>query len=912
MSTASAPSPYPQPRSPLPGSDPSEPPSTPPDQAEQTVTRASPAHQRDLHQRKRRRRSSAIPPMNFNNPDDEFLSSSPFSGSSAAGSDDNTANAHMTADGDDSSAFDDDGLAVEEGESTSMELDGDDATSPSIASGQSNGSSGGSTSSSGRLEEALRQAAKQAGTQGIEYDEHGDLTMDMANDEVTAAFQPWIKQGTYQPKVVADISSLQDQENINPFSPAFKASITPKQSPNQDTSLHNDEEMSMDITKAVGGILPTQDSSSVSREPPVSQSRRRSSVARRRSSGQSSILGDDTMDLTVPLGGIQENNPIETRMEDASNIDQDEEMTMELTTVFGGLIEKKQRSQYQNQTVAEDDRLATQQLLQEERQRDSNSLNVEEDQMDMTEAVGGILSQRTLSPSDVEQETIPMDITTAMGSILPKQLSAGNKSQAKALMERETDAGQLTGSPFHEQITDVSTLAFAAPTQPVTVASETGSPAKTRAKTRASSRKSISSTHSTPARGSLQTTPVKKPTTPSKQVTPLAARPTTPGKTPPMKNVAFRTGSPKKLFKAEIKNAQSTPKYDKATDIFQHDSKTGASTPSVLLTPKPRLPSGYGIDKPGLGSPRIAALLSRRGSIGEQAETFTPQMQAGKGVRFDDPRIMEQQLEKEREEDQRRESGRFILEREADAQDVAEEKDVTANLMEMIESLTPKKKKLNGRKSLHVGAAKGILGKRPAELDEDDDDGDGTPTTWKGKERSPVKNIKLPGPPSKVETTGRLTRATRKSFERFSGNVENVTTPTLPSSPPKGPIVTTPKNQGRFKNVEPVATNPPITFEEKLNAETLEIPEPIEEEERIHLQDFLNMTSIRFMELTTTKRRHTVAPNALLDANARDASSKQKDDEHPGSDRDLERCVVAGACTVPMLDLFQHVSFARC
>jgi kinetochore protein Spc7/SPC105 len=53
------------------------------------------------------------------------------------------------------------------------------------------------------------------------------------------------------------------------------------------------------------------------------------------------------------------------------------------------------------------------------------------------------------------------------------------------------------------------------------------------------------------------------------------------------------------------------------------------------------------------------------------------------------------------------------------------------------------------------------------------------------------------------------------------------------------------------------------------------------------------------MELTTTKRRHTVAPGAIKDS----AFATDADD-----DISLERCVVAGACTVPMLELFQHVS----
>lgn len=56
------------------------------------------------------------------------------------------------------------------------------------------------------------------------------------------------------------------------------------------------------------------------------------------------------------------------------------------------------------------------------------------------------------------------------------------------------------------------------------------------------------------------------------------------------------------------------------------------------------------------------------------------------------------------------------------------------------------------------------------------------------------------------------------------------------------------------------------------------------------------MTSIRFMELTTTKRRHTVAPSDLKDSTTADGKD----------DLSLERCVVAGACTVPMLELYQH------
>jgi hypothetical protein len=118
--------------------------------------------------------------------------------------------------------------------------------------------------------------------------------------------------------------------------------------------------------------------------------------------------------------------------------------------------------------------------------------------------------------------------------------------------------------------------------------------------------------------------------------------------------------------------------------------------------------------------------------------------------------------------------------REVDNQEYLEEKDATINLKEMIESLTPKKKKLNGRKSLHVGAAKGILGKRPVELDDDEEDEDSKKV--EGQRGSPVKNVKLPGPPSKVETTGRITRTNRKGSGQTADNIETAT-PTTGASP---------------------------------------------------------------------------------------------------------------------------------
>ena len=886
--TANAGSPYRGPRSPMPSSDASEPPSTPPEQAEQLQVVASPARQRELHQKKRRR-SSAIPPMNFNNPDE--FSSSPYSGAS-----DDTNQTFVTADEidkDSDSSSNDDDLVEDE----TVNVDDNDTV-------RSTGDS--STNSSGRLEAALQQAAKQAGTQGIEYDEHGEITMEMADDEVTDAFKPWVKKGQHVPQVVGDPSALQDQENLNPFSPAFKANIT--------KSSQVAEDGTMDITQAVGGILPAAEPTQSSpkrrrRKSAITGNQRRSSVAQRRSSGDSSVLGDEIMDLTTAIGGIQQNQDnMQTEDHADQSADDDEELTMEFTSVIGGVVQPNGKD-----IDSVDDQLANQQRFQDAGRRESAESVYNEDDMDITYAAGSILPPTVERTEPLEDQTLDMDITQAVGSILPKQLSTGTKSDAKILMEQETDIGQLSGSPFFGTprqkpvgvgLTDERAL----PGHVKTMTSETGSPCLAIIQKRGSARKSTGKQSSVTPK-SKQASPVKKPGTPSKQKTPQPTRPTTPGKTPPSKNVTMRTASPKKLFKDEIRAEarsapNSTPRPSGLGSLFHHDAVTGATTPSIVLIPRRRRSSGLGVDREGLGSPRVTALLERRCPIGENARAFVAQGPAPTGVRFEDPQVMEQELDRERAEDQRRESGRGILQDEVDAEE-SEEKDATTNLRELIESLTPQKKKLNGRKSLHVGAAKGLLGKRPAELDDEEEE-DGTPKRLKGREGSPVKKVKLPAPPPKIATTKRSTRSTRRSLAETAGNAQ-VATPSGTTSPMK--IGSIPKDQPRYKDAESKSLANVQSFEQKLDGSVIG-GVSIGENDRIHLQDFLNMTSIRFMELTTTKRRHTVVPNALLEQSAQKPSSGGEDTEQAGSSISLESCVVAGACTVPLLELYQHVSVA--
>lgn len=848
--------------------------------------------------------------MNFNNPDDVF-SSSPYSGSSVGDADETVEDV-----GDGSSSNDDSDGDDDDDDDGTMMTDGGETTDMSMASVMSSGSSG-----SASLDAALAEAAKHAGTQGIEFDEHGGMPS-KEDDEIVASFKPWTKKDTTQ-----TLESRDDQENQTPLYPKLPAleERTPQQQGGEESDAEmtmemtravggilqnpeSEEEMSMDVTHALGGIISTRtQENSVSRRKSMPSTRRQS--VRRKSSGEASSLGDETMELTTAIGGIRQAST-------AGESDNDEDMSMEFTSVMGGVLAQTNNAKQRRVSVG-----TRQQKAANKKSRESLATVVGDETMEMTTALGGIMRsapENDVSEQDdtmgmemttayggimtpapetgeVEQdETMGMDMTTAFGGILPPVSNNESHSQAKKVMEMEADLGS---SPF------LNLPPNSPPKASVRVASETGSPSLAAFRGKGLRRSTDARNSLTPKLTPTNSTPLKKPATPQKQITPEAPRPTTPGKTPPSKNIAIRSGSPKKLFKDEINNVTPTPRsaaskpQSSANKLFQRDGNMGSTTPTIVLTPQRRVSSGVGIDKAGLGSPRVAELLDRRGSIGEEARPFVPRKPEdfANGVQFADPTVMEDEVDREHEEDAEREDRRKILEKEADMDQ--QDRDTTINLREMIQSMTPKKRSVRGRKSLHVGAAKGLLGKRPVELDdEDEDDENDGVKRLKGHQGSPVKNVKLPGPPSKAETTGRLTRAARKSLEELSGN--QTITPTTHS--PEKVKATTPRGQGRFRDVD---TNDGIQnavpFVEKSPVEDVEALEEVVEDDRIQLQDFLNMTNIRFMELTTTKRRHTTVQRS-----SRNSKTRKSDSEAPS----LEDCVAAGAATIPMLELFQHVS----
>jgi kinetochore protein Spc7/SPC105 len=338
------------PASPAPTSDPAEPPSTPPEQAEepQPEPSSSPANQRAQHQKKNRR-SSGIPPMNFNNPEDVY-SSSPLSADNQSPGD------------------------VDENDSSSEdEVVEDPAQAPDTED---------SSMSSAKLDAALRQASTQAGTQKLDLDEEGDMTMDMAEDEVTVSFKPWARKST---------AIQAEQENADASSPAA-------------TLSDDDDDMSMDITRAMGKIVPQDDA-------------------------QSSDMDDDmSMELTMPLGSIK---------------------SMDAKAPANRRKSLKRRVSMLDPSQGSPAKRPASRRTSLRQQRQTEQSVSEDATMDLTMAIGGIKSAKAPEPSrrasvDTVVEDATMDFTLAVGSIKSSTTTIANLEEPEAEYEDEDLSMEFT------------------------------------------------------------------------------------------------------------------------------------------------------------------------------------------------------------------------------------------------------------------------------------------------------------------------------------------------------------------------------------------------------------------------------------------------------------------------------------
>jgi kinetochore protein Spc7/SPC105 len=264
--------------------------------------------------------------MNFNNPEDLY-SSSPLSGDDQS---------PESGDEDGSPEADDDGS-------------GDVEDTPDTED---------SSQSSAKLDAALRQAYTQAGTQKLDHEDEGDMTMDMTmdivEDEVTACFRPWAKRST---------GAQPDHENANPDSPATSAS-------------DEDDDMSMDITRAVGRIVPQEES-------------------------QSSDMDDDmSMELTMPLGSIK-------AMDAKAPANRRKSLKRRVSVMEASQGSPAKRPASRRTSLRQ--------------QRQSEEKASEDATMDLTMAIGGIKNAIAFAPRRASVDTAfddaTMDFTLAVGSI---------------------------------------------------------------------------------------------------------------------------------------------------------------------------------------------------------------------------------------------------------------------------------------------------------------------------------------------------------------------------------------------------------------------------------------------------------------------------------------------------------------
>ncbi|KAG6025019.1 hypothetical protein E4U41_001631 [Claviceps citrina] len=853
------------------------------------------------------RRHSGHSAANFASNNDDTLTSTVYSSDSEPADDVEEVEDHSG-----SSSDSDDG--------TMMTIETEDVTGTTVASERYDSDDDDSST----LDQALRAAAQRADTQRLNRDDVEEDDLD-DGEEVIPSFG-WVKKNQAS-------ASVNDAKIL-----------AEKGDDGTETGMDVDMDMDMDmeITSAVGGILkPQQAGESTTDLTTMDMTTAVGGILKPQQAGDSTA-DLTTMDMTTAVGGILESQNTE---HSARDMIRDDDVSMEVTQALGGILsqDKRARALYSesNMNQATQDAMTLGQTMEfttaigginrpgdvfddepdanedfsmefttamgsvlplakaaeaaAGRRRSVASRQVQagaEDTMDMTVGYGNILpshNTRGENTSMLEDETMGMDITAAVGGILGREDATSRNDVGKRIMEHEVSE---TRSPNRAIM-----AAAAAQRTPTRRSSRLSAIAQAASPNKMPESPGPSAFRGNGLRRSIvpQTpeytlsSPLRTPT-PSPPKLP-APKPRAQAESPDTAAEASRRRSPRSaspLRRVAAKAAAQASPSPRSTkprgfSVFQqNDARTGARTPSIVLTPQPRRSlSGLGADRSGLGSPRVTALLDGRSSICESASDFVTER---RGITFEDPRMMKGAVDKAREDEQ--------AEEKLQRQSAQKNRDATFNLREMIDSLSPRRNVMKGRKSLHVGSARGLLGKRPAELDEDEDSGDDDGVKrLKGHQGSPVKNIKLQQPPSVAETTGRMTRSARRSLE---SNL-NGPRPSF-SSPPHDGAARMPRSQdGNNNKLRDHQTVHDVSYAHADDAHAGQAEQDVDDG-RIHLQDFLNMTSIRFMELTTTKRRHTVAPNSLQDGSTAGGEDGMS----------LERCVVAGACTIPMLELYQH------
>jgi kinetochore protein Spc7/SPC105 len=841
----------------------SEPPSTPPEQSSSPAQ--SPAHQRDLHQKKRRR-VSAVPPMNFNNPDD--LESSMISGSSeVSGSEEED---EGESEGED-----------EDATGTAMSLDMGDNSLLSTTDSDA------STSSSARLERNLRDAANAAGTRGIEYDEayeeenSGDESMEIAGDEVTNAFRPWAQRHAEEEDEPI-LSAALDQENVNPFSPAFQASVATMLKPRYSTieeegeeedEEQDDQDMSMDVTRAVGGILQARtdnlesspgdgdgtmdftqaigkiNGNTQAQSPTRSAKKRRRSTAeagspgfsaaqqskRRRSSMARSSVGDETMDLTIAIGGVLESgSPVKTdrrrsvaRRRSPGAASEADEATMDFTQAIGGIHGAKRESIH---SLGEDEDLS----------------------MELTTALGGVQAAERAAaeelPSTPQEPGSPAALAAAANTT-PKDQErfrdvpdTGARKSLTPVLQKE--ASRSAEKPLSAKVTSARPRKSSSPAKSSPVRQ------KTEVKQLRLTRSAAKEKPVALSRGSPLKNEVSYPELPSPGV-PVLQTESTP--LPPVREIERVERESRAQLFAVLQDPEPSPSVEKQLRTTPVKQAPKVESPLIFASPQRKPHSARKALTPKMATPEP---LSTKATTPKSStpKAVTPKAGTPKDAT---PK--------------------------ASTPKTASPKATTPRTGKSGKSTTPKTASTKRHISQTLCA-------------------ETNPST-------PQETQTLEHVTPMQETTPRARAAPGVSLKEATRLADSIK---LMSTPRKETLKSlTPKKQTPKKQVSPMkrptpAGKPDPKFRngaQKSPAQQLSDDifnmQPVVEKQQIRLQDFLDAASIRFMDLTTTKRRMTYAPTPSK-------RRRSNADEVVETEITLEGAVVAAACTEPEKELFSH------
>jgi kinetochore protein Spc7/SPC105 len=384
--------------------------------------------------------SPATPPSSFNNPDDNILSSSPLS--STAGDE-----------GDDSAFVEDDGGHSDSTDSMDEDENVGDRTFVSAA--------GETTMGEGELtftkmdmddmdidDEAPRQPM---------FKKPMRWTFEGATEDVEASSPP--RHEAPAPEMEEDdddaeemtmdvtrvVGGLLSTSNI----PRPTFSFSPK-TPQKD--VDDDEEMPMDMTRPIGGLLTARPTLVKSPEQEEEES---------------------FMDFTRPVGGILStvNNSEGLDTPQAAEVD-DQTMAMDITRPIGGILSNM--TQRLKQTMG----FGVPQTPAKQDDEEEDEMDVMMD-MDITRAIGGIVSaapssaQNQLEPpsptptttSEVEMnEDMTMEFTSVLGGII-SQAPGGNGRRSS--LARRRGGGLMSGEDWARDQAEKQALANSQPEEEV-------------------------------------------------------------------------------------------------------------------------------------------------------------------------------------------------------------------------------------------------------------------------------------------------------------------------------------------------------------------------------------------------------------------------------------------------------------